>query len=131
MIIQKVHVKNFRSILDESLPCDSLTALVGRNGAGKSSFLSAIELFYDQSAKVTTEDFYSEDTTQDIEIAVTFADLSADAKELFSAYLDNDVLTVVRVFSLAEGKKIWHLSRDVSTKSRLCLCQKRRQQLEH
>ncbi len=105
MLIREVHVKNFRSILDESLPCDSLTALVGRNGSGKSSFLSAVELFYDHAAKVTTEDFYSEDTSQDIEIAVTFAALSDDAKELFSAYLDSDVLTVVRVFSLAEGRK--------------------------
>ena len=105
MLIQEVHVKNFRSILDESLPCESLTALVGRNGSGKSSFLSAIELFYDPSAKVTREDYYSEDTSQDIEIAVTFAGISPDAGELFSAYLDNDLLTVVRIFSWAEGRK--------------------------
>ena len=104
MLIQKVHVKNFRSILDESLPCDSLTALVGRNGSGKSSFLSAIELFYNPSAKITAEDFYSEDTTQDIEIAVTFTGLSTEAKNLFSAYIDNDVMTVVRVFSYPQGK---------------------------
>ena len=99
MLIQKVHVKNFRSILSESLPCDSLTALVGRNGSGKSSFLSALELFYNPSAKVTPEDFYSEDVTQDIEIAVTYSGLSKEAKNLFSAYIDNDSLTVVRVFS--------------------------------
>ena len=98
-------MKNFRSILDESLPCDSLTALVGRNGSGKSSFLSAIELFYEPSANVTAEDFYSEDVTQDIEIEVTFAGLSAEAKALFSAYIDNDVLTVARIFSSADGKK--------------------------
>ena len=105
MLIHEVHVKNFRSILDESLPCDSLTALVGRNGSGKSSFLSAIELFYEPSANVTAEDFYSEDVTQDIEIEVTFAGLSAEAKALFSAYIDNDVLTVARIFSSADGKK--------------------------
>ena len=104
MLIQKVHVKNFRSILDESLPCDSLTALVGRNGSGKSSFLSAIELFYNPLAKITAEDFYSKDTTQDIEIAVTFTGLSTEAKNLFSAYIDNDVMTVVRVFSYPQGK---------------------------
>ena len=105
MLIHEVHVKNFRSILDESLPCDSLTALVGRNGSGKSSFLSAIELFYEPSANVTAEDFYSEDVTQDIEIEVTFTGLSAEAKALFSAYIDNDVLTVARIFSSADGKK--------------------------
>ena len=99
MLIHNVHVKNFRSILDESLPCDSLTALVGRNGSGKSSFLSALELFYNPMARVTQEDFYAEDVTQDIEIEVTYTDLNAEARELFSKYIDNDVLTVVRVFS--------------------------------
>ena len=105
MLIQEVHVKNFRSILNESLPCDSLTALVGRNGSGKSTFLSAIELFYNPSAKITAEDFYSEDVNEDIEIAVTFDGLSVEAKEFFAAYIDNDVLTVVRIFSTKEGKK--------------------------
>jgi len=105
MIIQEVHVKNFRSILEESLPCDCLTVLVGRNGTGKSSFLRAMEMFYDPSAKVTAEDFYAEDTSQDIEIAITFSDLTAEEKGFFSAYIDNDTLTVVRVFSLAPGRK--------------------------
>lgn len=104
MIIQEIHVKNFRSILDESFPCDYLTALVGRNGAGKSSFLQALEMFYDPSAKVIAEDFYAEDTSQDIEIAVTFSDLTTEEKGFFSAYIDNDTLTVVRVFSLSSGK---------------------------
>ncbi len=105
MIIQKLRVKNFRSILDETLPCDSLTALVGRNGSGKSSFLSALELFYNASARVTPEDFYSEDMTQDIEIAITFVDLSQEATGFFSAYVNNDSLTVVRIFSNPEQGK--------------------------
>lgn len=105
MHIQEVHVKNFRSILDETLPCDSLTALVGRNGAGKSSFLSALELFYDSSAKVTEADFYAEDVSHDIEIAVTFAGLSPEATELFSHYIDDGTLTVTRVFTRAPNKK--------------------------
>ena len=99
MLIENVQVKNFRSIFSESLPCDSLTALVGRNGSGKSSFLSALELFYNQTARVTSEDFYDEDVSQDIEIVVTYSSLDAEAKGLFSPYLDNDRLVVVRVFS--------------------------------
>ena len=99
MLIENVQVKNFRSILNESLPCDSLTALVGRNGSGKSSFLSALELFYNQTARVTSEDFYDEDVTQHIEIIVTYSNLNAEAKGLFSPYIDNDRLVVVRVFS--------------------------------
>ena len=105
MQIQNVQVKNFRSILNETLPCDSLTALVGRNGSGKSSFLSALELFYNPAAGVTPEDFYAEDVAQDIEIAVTYIDLDAEAKDFFSAYVDNDSLTVVRVFSDPQSGK--------------------------
>ncbi len=104
MYIKEVNVKNFRSILDESLPCDSLTALVGRNGSGKSSFLSALDLFYNPSASITPADFYSEDTTQDIEITVSFGGLSNEAKEFFSAYIDNELMTIVRVFTLTPGK---------------------------
>ena len=99
MLIENVQVKNFRSIFSESLPCDSLTALVGRNGSGRSSFLSALELFYNPTARVTSEDFYDEDVSQDIEIVVTYSSLDAEAKGLFSPYLDNDRLVVVRVFS--------------------------------
>ena len=99
MQIKNVHVKNFRSILDESLQCDSLTALVGRNGAGKSSFLRALEFFYSPSARATLEDFYAQNVSHDIEIAVTYADLSTEEAGLFSAYMDDDSLTVVRIFS--------------------------------
>ena len=105
MIIENVQVKNFRSISNESLPCDSLTALVGRNGSGKSSFLSALELFYNRTASVTSEDFYDEDVTQDIEIIVTYSNLNAEAKGLFAPYLNEDRLAVGRVFSDPQSGK--------------------------
>ena len=98
MILESVRVKNFRSILDEALECDNLTALVGANGAGKSSFLKALDLFYNSFAKVDVDDFYNSDTSQDIVIALTFKDLSEEAKYLFAKYIQNDKLTVERVF---------------------------------
>ena len=83
MNIREIRVKNFRSLRDATLSCDRLTAIVGRNGTGKSSFLRALELFYDQSAMATHDDFYNGDIDQDISITVTFSDLTPDALRLF------------------------------------------------
>jgi predicted ATP-dependent endonuclease of OLD family len=46
MIIKSLRVKRFRCLDDEPLPSDKSTALVGANGAGKSSFLRALVLCY-------------------------------------------------------------------------------------
>lgn len=106
MIIESVHVKNYRSILDETLYCKNLTALVGANGTGKSSFLQALDLFYSPSPKIDSEDFYNGDTTSEVVVAVTFKDLSTKAKGLFSSYLQGDKLTVERVFVWDNGKAV-------------------------
>ena len=108
MIIRQIRVKHFRSLRYASLNCDRLTALVGRNGAGKSSFLRALEMFYNPAAKATDEDYYAGSTAQDIEIAITYGDLTTDALELFSRYVDDETLTVVRVFSVGAKTAPYH-----------------------
>src|SRR5260370_25954324 len=40
-----IAIKNFKSLADTSAELGMFTVLVGANGAGKSSFLQAIELF--------------------------------------------------------------------------------------
>ncbi len=104
MIIKSVRVKNFRSILNGNLACDELTALVGPNGCGKSSFLRALELFYAASPRIDTEDFYNGDTGVEIEIGITFSSLSKEAAELFSSYMQGETLTVERVLTLNAGR---------------------------
>src|ERR1039458_3765085 len=104
MIIESVRVKNFRSILDEHLACDELTALVGPNGCGKSSFLRALELFYTSSPRIDVEDFYNCNTAVEIAIGITFTSLSKEAAELFSSYMQGETLTVERVLTLNAGR---------------------------
>ncbi len=104
MNIREIRVKHFRSLRDATLSCDRLTAIVGRNGTGKSSFLRALELFYDQSAMATPDDFYNSDIDQDISITVTFSGLTPDALRLFSPYVDKGTLSVTRVFSGEQGR---------------------------
>ena len=99
MLIRQVHVRCFRALKNASVSCQDLTALVGRNGTGKSSFLRALELFYDHSAKITRQDFYAEEESRPIEIAVTFSELTIEQAQIFAPYVDGQSLTVEKVFS--------------------------------
>jgi len=103
MNISTVRVQNYRSIRDEALDCSSLTALVGRNGSGKSAYLHAIDLFYSTSDNVSITDFYNDDPANDIVITVTFTDLSDDAKELFESRIEGGMLSVAKVISWNDG----------------------------
>lgn len=95
-MIERLEIKNFRSILNGVLDCNNLVALVGRNGSGKSCFLVAINVFYDLSAKITEEDFFNRDLKHPIEIKITFRDLPESEKADFQPYLKNDRLIVTK-----------------------------------
>jgi len=106
MIIKKVQIKNFRCLKDVTLECEPLTILIGRNGSGKSSFLKGLELFYEPNAKYSEKDYFNNDTSQPIEIYVTFEDLSDKEKNFFSRHLDGDILTVCKKLFLENNKGI-------------------------
>ena len=94
MIIDFIGVKNFRSILDENLSLENLTALIGPNGSGKSSFLKAIDLFYNPNVKYSEKDFYNQDTDNDIEITITFSQLTEMEMDSFKNYVKDEKLTI-------------------------------------
>ena len=104
MIIKSVYVENFRCIRRATLSCERLTALVGTNGSGKSSFLRALDLFYTASAKYTEQDFYGGNTDAPIIIRVTFTSLSPGEKKLFNKYVVSGELTVEKEMTWPSGK---------------------------
>ena len=91
-----MRVENFRSVRGATLEFNGLTALVGANGAGKSTFLHALLAFYGKQ-KPSAEDFYNRDTSKDIRIAVTFTGLPDAAAKEFGKYLHGGDLEVTRV----------------------------------
>ena len=99
-----MNVKHLRSICDETLNFDNLTALVGPNGSGKSSFLRALNLFHMEKLDVTEDDFYNRDTTKEIIITITFNQLSDEAKTHFSSYIRDEELVIEMVIQEAEDK---------------------------
>ncbi|EKS41456.1 AAA family ATPase [Afipia broomeae] len=104
MILKRISVRNFRSIRDVTLDLGSQTAIVGGNGAGKSTVLRAIEKFYGSSSTVELDDFFGRQVNEPIEIELTFTAFNEAEKELFESRINNDEMTVVRVFEVSGGK---------------------------
>jgi hypothetical protein len=98
MIISRLHVQRFRSIYDETLECDPLTILIGRNGAGKSAFIQALRVFMDTSATLRDEDYYNRSAQEQVLIEVTFSTLTFEEVSEFASYIEGGVLVVQRRF---------------------------------
>ena len=110
MRFESLAIKNLRCIKDSVVNLDSYTCLVGPNGAGKSTLLHALNIFFrnleDVSTDVTSltpEDFYLHDTTNPVEITVTFTDLPKQAEEDFKEYVRQGKL-IVSVNAAFDGK---------------------------
>ena len=116
MRLVEVKLKNFRSYKAEtSIRVDDLTIIVGRNDAGKSTVLEALDIFFNNSA-IENEDASVGGDPKDVRITCVFDDLPASIvldeqhpTTLENEYLlrENGKLEIVRVFncSAAKGKQ--------------------------
>lgn len=101
MQIAEISIANFRCLREAKVTCQSLTSLVGRNGAGKSTVLHALDLFYHPSSTVSRDDFFNRDTTAVITIQVLFENLRPDELAEFASYLQDGQLAVTKRYELA------------------------------
>lgn len=104
MIIKYVAVSNLRCLRQLRMSFEPITAILGRNGVGKSCVLHALDIFYDTAASISNEDFYCRDTSCPIEITVTYDCLRPDEMKAFASYLSNGTLTVTKRISMEEGR---------------------------
>lgn len=101
MRIKAIHISNLRAIADATVRLDDYTCFVGANGAGKSTVLFALNVFFREVdaqgnaiTSLTAEDFHKRDTSKPVEITVWFDQLSEEAKEDFKDYFRQDLLIV-------------------------------------
>ncbi len=94
MKIQSVCIKNFRTLKNVTIPFDSVTTFIGPNGAGKSTVLRALDWFFNgKPGSLTEKDCSFGATGEDIEVQVTFADLTEKDCEALGKYAPEGVAT--------------------------------------
>ena len=52
VLLKKIHIKNFRSIVDETITLDDFNVFVGLNDCGKSNVLKALNLFFNGETEI-------------------------------------------------------------------------------
>jgi len=97
MKIQKIEIKNYRSLQNTTIYPRDILALVGRNNSGKSNLIKALELFFKGAIKlVNAECFCNHKTEEPIEIFVTFEQLGDWERKEFEPWMDEDRLVAGR-----------------------------------
>ena len=94
MKIQSVRIKNFRTLKDVTIPFDSVTTFIGPNGAGKSTVLQALDWYFNgKPGSLTEKDCSFGATDEDIEVQVTFDDLTDKDRDALGKYAPDGVAT--------------------------------------
>src|SRR5262245_54403121 len=94
MKIKTIRIENFRSFQDETIVLNAYTCLVGPNGAGKSTVLAALNIFFPERSRRSTdvskladEHYLRTQTSNPISITLTFDALNEVASEERAAYV--------------------------------------------
>jgi predicted ATP-dependent endonuclease of OLD family len=101
MKIQKIEIRNYRSLHNVTIYPKDILALVGRNNSGKSNLIKALELLFEGTTKLVNNGcFYNykpeEPIKEPIELFITFGDLSEWEREKFGPWMCEDKLIVGR-----------------------------------
>lgn len=88
MKILRAKITNFRLLKEVEVDFDSVTTLIGSNGAGKSSILRALDWFFNgsKSGDLSEDDCSFGATNVPIEVQVTFGDLTESDRSVLSKY---------------------------------------------
>lgn len=93
MKIDKINIRNWRSIKVQEIHAQDLMVIIGQNNHGKSNILSSI-LFFFGEVKHQDLDFHKEETVLFVELQ--FSDLNDIDKSTFKKYLTSEEKIIVR-----------------------------------
>ena len=91
MRIREVRIRRYRSVVDLKFSVDDYTALIGANGAGKSSILYALDWFFN-SGTLSREDVHTtrarpyDPEESDIDVEVVFDELTEQDRQVLGRY---------------------------------------------
>lgn len=100
MKIEKIRIKNWRSIKNQEIQAQDLMVIIGQNNHGKSNLLSSI-LFFFGDIKHHDLDFYRAST--ELHVELQFGNIDDSDKTTFKKYITSEDTIVVRKTAFLGG----------------------------
>jgi putative ATP-dependent endonuclease of OLD family len=98
MHISQANIFNFRSLQSVSIPLNQFTVLLGENDVGKTSFLYALDAFFQGKKISDVDDFFKKDKSKNISIILTFSN-PPDDQELKHIIRNDGQIIISKDFS--------------------------------
>ncbi|MFX0066295.1 MAG: AAA family ATPase, partial [Candidatus Hermodarchaeota archaeon] len=99
MKLRSVKIRNFRSIEDTGeIECRNLMVFIGRNNAGKSNILKALNILFNEAKPSSNDVPFFVNDNDSIEITVKFDTIRRDVERAFNIH--DDTLTYSKIFPI-------------------------------
>lgn len=102
MRLVSVEVNGFRCLRRVVMPMDELTILLGSNNVGKSTFLAALDFFFNGGGLTAEDRFFGAGGA--ISVEATFDELTEADREAFTIYARGDRMVLRRSWEDGEEK---------------------------
>lgn len=100
IIIKSIHIKNFRSIVEETIELSDFNCFVGKNDSGKSNVLKALNLFFNGKTDFNTDFDFQNDYSK-------FAKRGQKQAREVSISLDIVVPDTFKESGVKQWRKVW------------------------
>ena len=126
-MIRKIRIRNFRSIVDQTISTEEISILVGNNDAGKSNVLRALNLFFNGETDHNQKFDFESDFSL---LAKTGASQAKEVSielilKLPASYRGRDVEKKDQVY----WKKVWRAEGELKRGSEMCYADSRKNKI--
>ncbi len=122
MRLKKVHIENYRSLLNIDIDFSECTVFVGKNNSGKSNVLKAIDFVIGEGYnRVSKNDFYNRDESLTIKIVLFFGSFTIEEKAEIKKNIPYGVKNEETYYSLEDVKRELDISGEIRIETEIFL----------
>ena len=116
MYISHAKIENFKALKIISIPLNKFSVLIGENDVGKTSFLYALDIFFENKKISDKESFFKKEINNSIKIILTFSD-PPDIVDINNFKRNDETIIISKTFQFDQSPSVKIIMDDNSESS--------------